>query len=330
MEKISIIVPIYNTERYLKRCIDSIIKQTYTNLEIILVNDGSTDNSLKICREYEKKDKRIKLFNKENGGQSSARNLALKNATGDFLGFVDSDDWIALDAYEYLIKIMKDRDADVAFIERINTDNEKVKNKKQIIKEKVFENEKIIEEYLEYGMKTGNYGLPNYLYKKELFEEIYFPEGRICEDIVTNYKLLKKSKRLIKSNKICYYYFQDNMSTTRNKFSRKDFDLLFACDELISISKDESNKIRKMVKEKKDRSDFSLLAKIAYYGIKDDENYEEEIQKMLKRIRKNYVELIFTNMKIVRKIQLTAFVINYNIIRRLMRFFRKEEKNENI
>lgn len=329
MKKISIIVPIYNTEKYLNRCIESLINQTYKNLEIILVNDGSADNSLDICNAFAKKDKRIKVYNKENGGQSSARNLALDKVTGDFIGFVDSDDWISLDTYEYLTNLITKSSADIAFIERIYTQGTiKTTNKK--IVEKIYEKEKIIEEYLNYGMKTGNYGLPNYLYKKELFKDIYFPDGKICEDIVTNYKLMKKAKKIVKSNKICYYYFQDNKSTTRNEFSKKDFDLIFACDELIQLSKNENQRIKKMVKEKRDRTDFSLLAKIAYYGIKGDENYEEEIKKMLKRLRKNYVELMFTNMKIIRKVQLTFFIINYNVVRKLMKFVRKEEKSENI
>lgn len=329
MKKISVIVPIYNTEKYLSRCIESLINQTYKNLEIILVNDGSTDNSLDVCYTFAKKDKRIKVYNKDNGGQSSARNLALEKMTGDFIGFVDSDDWIALDTYEYLIKLINENSADIAFVERVYTQGS-INIINNNICQKIYEQEKIIEEYLNYGMKTGNYGLPNYLYKKDLFEGIHFPDGRICEDIVTNYKLMKKANKLVKSNKICYYYFQDNRSTTRNKFSKRDFDLVFACDELIQLSENENQQIKKMVKEKRDRTDFSLLAKIAYYGIKDNENYEDEIKKMLKRLRKNYIELMFTNMKIVRKIQLTFFVVNYSIVRKLMRYIRKEEKSEKV
>ena len=99
-EKISVIVPIYNVEDYLHRCVDSIINQTYTNLEIILVDDGSPDNCLKICDEYAKKDSRIKVVHKKNGGLSDARNAGLEIATGEYIGFVDSDDYISLYFYE--------------------------------------------------------------------------------------------------------------------------------------------------------------------------------------------------------------------------------------
>lgn len=318
MKKISIIVPVYNTEKYLQRCVESLINQTYKNLEIILVDDGSTDKSGKICDDYAKKNSKVKVFHKPNGGQSTARNIALDNVTGDYIGFVDSDDWIALNTYEYLIEIIEKNKADIAFIERIQTNGKEPKIYNKKIKEVLYEDDNILEEYLKYGMKTGNYGLPNYLYDSKLFKNIRFPEGRICEDIVTNYKLMKKAKRLIKSNRICYYYFQDNYSTTRNKFSKKDFDLIYACDELIRLSEDENKKIQKMARIKRHRSDFSLLAKIAYYGIREEENYDKQINEMIKSIKTNYFELIKTNMKFIRKIQLTAFVLNYKLIYEIM------------
>ena len=113
-EKISVIVPIYKTEQFLSKCIDSIINQTYKNLEIILVDDGSPDNCPKICDEYAKRDNRIKVIHKENGGLSSARNAGIEIATGDFSAFVDSDDWIDSDMYESLVKLSDEYNADIA------------------------------------------------------------------------------------------------------------------------------------------------------------------------------------------------------------------------
>lgn len=113
MDKISVIVPVYNVEDYLEECINSILGQTYKNLEIILVDDGSTDNSSKICDIYEKKDKRIKVIHKENGGLSSARNEGLKYRTGEYISFVDSDDFIDKTMYEKLYSAIKKYDADV-------------------------------------------------------------------------------------------------------------------------------------------------------------------------------------------------------------------------
>ena len=114
MDKISIIIPVYNVEPYIKKCLESVINQTYTNLEILCINDGSTDNSGKICEDYAKQDKRIRVFHKANGGLSSARNIGLRNFTGDYIGFVDSDDWIEPNMYELLYNLAKEKDVAVS------------------------------------------------------------------------------------------------------------------------------------------------------------------------------------------------------------------------
>ena len=107
MKKVSVIVPVYNVENYLEECVNSILNQTYENLEIILVDDGSTDNCPQICDDWAKKDKRIKVIHKANGGVSSARNVGLDNATGEYIGFVDSDDYIDITMYEKMLKLLK-------------------------------------------------------------------------------------------------------------------------------------------------------------------------------------------------------------------------------
>ncbi|MDR2727809.1 MAG: glycosyltransferase [Chitinispirillales bacterium] len=114
MDKISVIIPVYNAESYIKKCLDSVINQTHTNLEILCVDDGSTDNSGKICDEYAEKDSRIKVFHKENGGDASARNAGLRNFTGKYVGFVDSDDWIEPDMYEVLYNLIKEKNVSVS------------------------------------------------------------------------------------------------------------------------------------------------------------------------------------------------------------------------
>jgi len=113
-EKISIIVPVYNVERYIRKCVKSLINQTYKNIEIILVNDGSPDNCGQICDDFAREDRRIVVIHKENGGLCSARNAGLSVATGKYIGFVDSDDWIRADMYEYLYINAKSHDADIA------------------------------------------------------------------------------------------------------------------------------------------------------------------------------------------------------------------------
>ncbi|MBS5190333.1 MAG: glycosyltransferase family 2 protein [Lachnospiraceae bacterium] len=118
MEKkiVSIIIPIYKTEKYLRRCIESVLEQTYKKIEVILVNDGSPDNSLNICEEYEKKDSRVHIVNKKNGGLSSARNAGILVATGDYITFLDSDDYLKLDAIESLFQVLEKTNADISYI----------------------------------------------------------------------------------------------------------------------------------------------------------------------------------------------------------------------
>ena len=182
MEKlVSIIVPVYNVEKYLSKCIDSILAQTYKNLEIILVDDGSKDNSGTICDEYSKKDKRIKIIHKPNGGISDVRNHGLKIATGDYIGFVDSDDYIAEDMFETLVSLLEKNDADisiVSFYEYYNgkligvreNENVEIMNKVEAIKELLIDR------------KIQSYTW-NKLFKKELFDGLQFPVGKNFEDI---------------------------------------------------------------------------------------------------------------------------------------------------
>jgi len=123
---LSVIVPIYNVDRYLKKCLDSLLNQTYTNLEIILINDGSTDSSYEICKQYAGKDPRFRLINKENGGLGQARNVGLENANGDIYAFVDSDDWIDIRMFEKMISAMEEYNADIVQCNYCRTRSEKI------------------------------------------------------------------------------------------------------------------------------------------------------------------------------------------------------------
>lgn len=132
MEKlVSIIIPVYNVQEYLRKCLDSVINQTYKNLEIIIVNDGSTDNSFSICKEYAKKDPRIILLSQENRGLSNARNTGIKKISGNYIYFVDSDDWLRLDAIEESIALAIEYDADLSLVPLQNNMMKMSKKKKQ-------------------------------------------------------------------------------------------------------------------------------------------------------------------------------------------------------
>ena len=216
MDLISVIVPVYNVEKYLRRCIDSIINQTYTNLEIILVDDGSPDNCGKICDEYADKDSRIKVIHQQNGGLSAARNAGLDIATGDYIGFVDSDDYIAPEMYEKLYEALVQSDADVSIcnFQRVDEEGNRLKTREKI-------NNDIFTNYQALTELQGNKGLCfiivcNKLFNKALFNEVRFPLGKKCEDNYIAHKLIYNSKRAVCIDDILYYYLQRETSIMSN------------------------------------------------------------------------------------------------------------------
>lgn len=310
MPEISIIVPVYNVESYLHRCLESIINQSFKDIEIILVNDGSTDKSPLICEEYLNKDCRVKLINKKNGGLSSARNAGMKVATGKYIGFVDSDDWIEYDMYEHLYHLIIDTDSDVADIQSISTSKPiNIKKRKEEIL--TYEGKEILLNYL----KVGQYSVWRKLYNKKVLENIEFPEGKINEDIATNFKILKKACKIVKSNQVKYYYFNNTNSISTGGFKHKDLDLLDACNELVELAKQENYKnIEELAKVKLARSYFSLLSKIAIYGIKDETiNKCDTVNFFSMKVKESYLFLIKSSIPFSRKILITIACINYNL-----------------
>ena len=226
MSKISIIVPVYNAEKYLRKCIESILNQTFKDFELILVDDGSTDSSGKICDEYALKDSRIKVIHKENGGLSSARNAGLDVAKGEYIGFVDSDDWIEMDMYGELYRLIKENNTDISVcginnIKDIKYKNENLKEKIQIIKKEGEEFKK--NRYGEYYLGVSVW---NKLYRKEVIEDIRFLKDRIYEDLPFGIEVFAKIKSYVYTSKKLYNYFQLNESTTRSKISLKHLSIL--------------------------------------------------------------------------------------------------------
>ena len=230
---ISIIVPIYNVEQYLEKCINSILNQTYTNLEIILVDDGSPDNSGKICDEYAKKDNRIKVIHKENGGISSARNTGLKVARGAYVGFIDSDDYIEKDMYEILYKNVKKENADISICSNYDIyKNKIIGTKKQGIYTVMTPEETIIK-----MNSFGYFGFPvwNKLYKKELFYDLRFlTDKKTCEDWYFLYEVICKCKKIVYQSVPKYYYCLRENSLSQ---SNVDYEMLKASEYSIKKEK---------------------------------------------------------------------------------------------
>ena len=211
MELISVIVPVYNVDRYLNKCIDSIINQTYKNLEIILVDDGSTDQSGKICDFYANKDKRIRVIHQKNKGGGAARNIALDQAKGDFITFVDSDDYIASEMYEYLHNQFDD-DIDIVECNFCNVfdDKKELCVNYTLDKKSLYSSlEAMREHILDNNFKQS---IVNKMYRKEIVGDVRLPVGKKIDDEYFMFRVLGNSNKLIHSNQVLYAYRQQSSS----------------------------------------------------------------------------------------------------------------------
>ncbi len=207
---ISIIVPVYKVEPYLRQCVDSILEQTYRDIEVLLIDDGSPDNCGEICDEYGRKDQRVRVFHTDNRGLSAARNLGLREAQGEYIGFVDSDDWIEPDMYEVLLRRIQETESDIttcAFWVDFITFSQTVK-----IPEANYKGTESIEALLD--RKISNH-VWNKLYHKDLFASTSFPEGCNHEDIATMHRFLNEARVVATSSEPKYHYRQRDDSITK-------------------------------------------------------------------------------------------------------------------
>lgn len=229
--KISVIVPVYNVEAYVERCVRSIMAQTYQNLEIILVDDGATDRSGAICDELAKEDNRIIVIHKTNGGLSDARNAGVAMATGAFIGFVDSDDYIVPEMYERMEAAITRQEADIAVCNYnyVNNDGELIADKAGIhpIGEEVISGKEAISKLVG---PTYSYWVTawNRLYRSEIAKAVSFPKGKIHEDEFTAHLFYDKAKKVVGVKEACYQYVVREDSIMTKKFSTKNLDYVDA------------------------------------------------------------------------------------------------------
>ena len=217
-ELISIIVPVYNVEQYLEKCVCSIINQTYKNLEIILVDDGATDSSGNMCDELAKSDNRIKVYHKENGGLSDARNYGVERATGEYIGFVDSDDYIDSEMYEKLYEAIKKEDVDVAECNFRFIYSNRITNYTDDKYYLVLNKDEYTKEYVTMNRIFG--AAWTKLIKSSLAKEIKFPKGKLFEDGFYSLELMKKARNFVIFDSPYYNYVMRENSITNSKFNR--------------------------------------------------------------------------------------------------------------
>lgn len=254
--KISVIVPVYNTSMYLSKCVDSIIVQTYQNLEIILVDDGSLDNSGKICDEYAEKDARVRVIHKENGGLSSARNAGMDIATGDYIAFVDSDDRIAPDTYEKLAAAIGDKKRAVAncMYVREFDDGELTPSPVPHTVTEDFSSVQFLEELL---LHKGDVSACTKLFPKALLNGLRFPEGELNEDFKFMLNLIERIDTVSFVGSVGYYYFVRRDSIT-SKYGKSFVDMQKNSIFALEYVKQKHPKLKKQAMR------FALYQNMAY------------------------------------------------------------------
>lgn len=305
---VSVIVPIYKVEKYLKRCIDSLLNQIYQNIEIILVDDGSPDHCPQICEEYKSKDNRIKVIHKKNGGLSDARNVGIEFAQGRYLSFVDSDDYVSPGFIDRLVSVIEKNNADIAVCDFLITEKSNEADSGTGACETCIYNGKkeIMNNF--YNKNCDRHVIAcNKLYKKELFEGIRYPKGRIYEDEATTYKIFYQASRTVFINEKLYFYFQRKDSITGQKITLKNLDAFISLDEVVQFYHEKEDKYYEIRAQK--RFFKSLIS--CYLGL-------DKKSMVYKEISNRIYELLILKLreyKFYRNIPYLTLYTGYKIIK---------------
>ncbi len=289
---VSVIVPTYKVEKYLCKCIDSIINQTYKNLEIILVDDGSPDNCGKICDEYALKDSRVRVIHKENGGLSDARNAGLETAKGDYIGFVDSDDWIELNMYERLVANAVKFDAEISVggvADILEKDGEYTQFKTTYdgkINEYVLSKEEAMKKYF-----LGSWSAWDKIYKKEVFDGICFPKGEINEDEAIVLYLLDRCNKIAYTNEVFYNYITrpGSNSITATSFHVKKLAWYKHCKANLEFIKEKYPELTEYAEK---RYNSSIIFSLVSISQVDKEQFSDILPQMLSEFRMIYKNIM--------------------------------------
>ena len=274
---ISVIVPVYNVAEYLDQCVESLVRQTYPHLEIILVDDGSTDRSGEICDRWAEKDKRISVKHKENGGLSDARNAGLSVARGRYIGFVDSDDWVAEDLFEQLLRACNGENAIIVACGYKRVYRDGVEN--YVLPDAVSLSR---EEALTTLFKGESFGVQAWakLYSAELFEGITYPVGRLFEDSFTTYKLFLKANRIVTVGGSLYFYRQRKSGITLTGFNEKKLDMIYANDSVRQDPRIAENELWQRLLQVR-QTDATCWSLIDLYLVSDHRPRIGEIERRL-------------------------------------------------
>lgn len=305
MAEISIIIPVYNTEKYLDRCLETVTGQIFHDLEIILIDDGSTDHSLEKCKEWKNKDDRIIVVHQSNAGAGAARNAGLKIASGKYIGFVDSDDWIQKDMYAKLYDMLREHpDAQMAMCGTWRTS--KKKQREDNCKPVVMTVEEMLRQFFREKGGESDFGIYSKLIYRELLNEFSFIEGTVSEDVMASYYFITHSEKIVYTSEKLYCYFDNNNTgVTRKKAGQKDFEYIEAFRRINQDVEKYYPALQDLARQNEIRANFTILSKMKLYGYDRSNEELKQTYHMLKTVvRKNFLIIFRMKMSFSRKVLL--------------------------
>ena len=308
---VTVIVPIYNVENYLKKCVNSIINQTYENIEIILIDDGSTDGSGTICDEYLAKDNRIKVIHKKNEGLSKARNVGIEISNGDFITFIDSDDYFDTKFIENMLKIAVESKADL-IISGLKDVFEKQKNiyadesdYYTILSKEETYRKVLLQEEIDVSANAK-------LYQKEIFKNIRYPVGELYEDIKIIDKIIENANKIVYTKYKGYFYLQRNGSIMHSKINKEKFVLLKTIERLLEFIEEKYPNVKNAAIKRYVYCNYHILGRAIFN--KDLEKECKKIRKNILKYRKEIFEYnIFSLKEKIATVTLILGIWNYKV-----------------
>lgn len=296
---ITVVIPVYNLEQYVKPCIESVLMQTYQNIEILLFDDGSTDTSPEICDEYAKKDTRVRVIHKKNEGVSVIRNIGAKEAKGAYIAHIDGDDILTPAYIEYLYKLVVEYDADISicnfisFMDGTEIPKEKAENGKEDIE--VMTKKQALEALLyQKYFTTATWAK---LYKRELLLKVEFPYGRLAQDMDSTYKLFHYSNKVVYSSKIQYYYLQRASSVVHACLSKREKDYIELSGDMVKFIEVNYPDLIQAAYSRCFSSNIQVLSTISFNKI-----YDQSHKININNIKKYRKDVLFnSNARIVNR-----------------------------
>lgn len=309
MPEISIIVPVYQVEDYLQKCIDSILNQTFTDFELILVDDGSSDRSALICDHYQQQDSRVVVLHKKNGGLSSARNAGLNQAHGKYIGFVDSDDYISPTMYEVLHQNIVDNDADLSICGIYDIYGQETPRKKEYLFEVLSRDAATL--LILQGNNISVHAV-NKLYKKQIFSTVRYPIGKYHEDSYVILDVLEKCEKIVINSCQLYFYVHREGSINTENFSSKQFDFIDAWRQNEQRLQNKSKELRAAAHQRVCFANFLVLDKLL--NSNNSEEYGIQRHQIVSYLRSNFLFIMLNSIFTTsRKLALLLLMINFKL-----------------